>query len=103
MQISFFVLAALLYAVAAFLPARLRGAIGPATIVAWLAHGSALWLDVLTPGTLRVGFAVMLSATLWISVAVYWLENRNFALDSLRALVLPCAAVAVLLPLAFPG
>lgn len=93
----------MLYAVSAFLPSRLRPAIGAGTIVAWLAHGGALLLDVLTPGTLRVGFAVMLSATLWISVALYWLENRNFTLDSLRALVLPCAAVAVLLPLAFPG
>jgi ABC-type uncharacterized transport system permease subunit len=45
----------------------------------------------------------MLSAALWISVAVYWLENRNFSLDGLRVLVLPCAAVAVLLPALFPG
>ncbi len=45
----------------------------------------------------------MLSVTLWVSVAAYWLENRNFALDSLRVLVLPCAAVAVVLPALFPG
>ena len=45
----------------------------------------------------------MLSAALWISVGVYWLENRNFALDSLRVLMLPCAAVAVILPAIFPG
>jgi ABC-type uncharacterized transport system permease subunit len=36
-------------------------------------------------------------------VAAYWLENRNFSLDGLRVLVLPSAAVAVLLPLLFPG
>lgn len=103
MQIYLFFLAALLYAGCAFLPSRLRAAIGAGTIVAWLAHGGALWADVFTPGSLRVGFAVMLSATLWISVAAYWLENRNFTLDSLRALVLPCAAVAVILPVLFPG
>jgi ABC-type uncharacterized transport system permease subunit len=103
MQIYLFFLAALLYAACAFLPSRLRAAIGAGTIVAWLAHGGALWADVFTPGSLRVGFAIMLSATLWISVAVYWLENRNFTLDSLRALVLPCAAVAVVLPVVFPG
>lgn len=45
----------------------------------------------------------MLSATLWVSVAAYWLENRNFSLDGLRVLVLPCAAVAALLPMLFPG
>jgi ABC-type uncharacterized transport system permease subunit len=48
----------------------------------------------LANGTLRVGFAFMLSAALWISVAAYWLENRNFALDGMRRLVMPCAAVA---------
>jgi ABC-type uncharacterized transport system permease subunit len=53
--------------------------------------------------SLRIGFALVLSATLWISVAAYWLENRNFSLDGLRVLVLPSAAVAVLLPLLFPG
>lgn len=103
MQIYFFVFAALLYAVCAFLPARMRVAISAGTVIAWMAHGGALWVDVFTPGMLRVGFAVVLSTTLWVSVAVYWLENRNFALDSLRALVLPVAAVAVLLPVAFPG
>jgi len=56
-----------------------------------------------TPGFLRIGFAIMLSATLWISVAAYWLENRNMALDGLRVLVLPSAAVAVMLPVLFPG
>jgi ABC-type uncharacterized transport system permease subunit len=34
---------------------------------------------------------------------VYWLENRNFSLDGLRVLVLPCAALAVVLPALFPG
>lgn len=60
-------------------------------------------MDVVTPGSLRIGFAIMLSATLWISVAAYWLENRNMALDGLRVLVLPSAAVAVMLPVLFPG
>ncbi|WP_426469904.1 hypothetical protein, partial [Salmonella enterica] len=59
--------------------------------------------DMFAPDALRVGFAVMLSSTLWISVAAYWLENRNFSLDSMRVLVLPVAAVAVVLPSAFPG
>jgi ABC-type uncharacterized transport system permease subunit len=72
-------------------------------LIGWLLHGGALWVDVLGRDSLRMGFAVMLSATLWISVAAYWLENRNFTLDGLRILVLPCAAVSVLLPTIFPG
>ncbi|MBS0307726.1 MAG: cytochrome c biogenesis protein CcsA [Proteobacteria bacterium] len=103
MHISFFILAALLYTVCAGLPSPYRKTITTVTLVGWLLHGMALGTDVLLPASLRLGFAVMLSATLWISVAAYLLENRNFALDGLRILVLPCAAVAVLLPLLFPG
>jgi ABC-type uncharacterized transport system permease subunit len=103
MQNILFYVAALLYAVSAFLPARLRSAVSAATVLGWLLHGSALWVDVIGHGSLRLGFAIVLSATLWISVAAYWLENRNFSLDSLRVLVLPCAAVAVVLPALFPG
>jgi ABC-type uncharacterized transport system permease subunit len=98
-----FVMAALLYAVCAFLPPRYRTAIAAGTVVAWALHGAALWADMLAADTLRIGFAVMLSTTLWISVAVYWLENHNFSLDGLRPLVLPCAAMAVILPALFPG
>jgi ABC-type uncharacterized transport system permease subunit len=103
MQTTFFVMAAVLYAACAFLPSRQRTAISVGTALGWLLHGAALWADVIVPGSVRVGFAVMLSATLWVSVAAYWLENRNFPLDGLRVLVLPCAALAVLLPAIFPG
>jgi ABC-type uncharacterized transport system permease subunit len=103
MQNSLFYLAALIYAICAVLPARYRSAISAGTLLGWLVHGGALWADMVLPGSLRLGFAVVLSATLWISVAAYWLENRNFSLDSLRVLVLPCAAVAVVLPALFPG
>jgi len=104
MQNTLFFLAALIYLATAFLPARMRGAASVGTVLAWLLHGGALWADMLArPDSLRLGFAVVLSATLWISVAAYWLENRNFSLDSLRVLVLPSAAVAVVLPAIFPG
>ena len=98
-----FYLAALLYVVSALLPAKRQALIAIGTIAGWLLHGIALGNDVIGPDFLRLGFAVMLSATLWISVAAYWVENRNFSLDGLRLLVLPSAAVAVLLPLLFPG
>lgn len=104
MQISFFIAAAVLYAICAFLPARQRIVISSGTALAWLLHGAALWSDVIVaPETLRLGFAIMLSAALWVSVAAYWFENRNFALDGLRVMVLPAAVLAVVLPIAFPG
>src|SRR6059058_2573336 len=103
MQIYFLILASLLYVGCAFLPSRLHKVIAAGTLIGWLMHGVALGAEVVLTDSLRLGFAIMLSATLWISVAAYWLENRNFALDGLRVLVLPCAAVAVVLPALFPG
>lgn len=97
------IFAAVLYLLATFTPARLRMPISATVVAGWLVHALALAAAIDAHGALRVGFALMLSVTLWISVAAYWLENRNFALDSLRVLVLPCAAFATLLPMAFPG
>lgn len=103
MQNSLFLAAALLYAVCALLPSRRGALISSVTAVAWVVHGAALGLDVVAPGRLRVGFAIMLSSALWVSVAAYWLENRNFALDGMRRLVMPFACVAATLPVIFPG
>jgi ABC-type uncharacterized transport system permease subunit len=103
MQTSFLILAALLYAACALLPARQARAIAATTALAWLLHGAALFTDVAAPSTLRIGFAMMLSSAMWMSVAVYWLENRNLSLDSLRILVLPSAALVLVLQLIFPG
>lgn len=103
MQTSLFVLAAIMYAGCAFVPASQRVPISLGIAVAWLLHGAALAADMVVPGTMRVGFAVMLSAALWVSVAAYWLESRNLTVDGLRVLVLPSAAIAVLLPMLFPG
>jgi ABC-type uncharacterized transport system permease subunit len=103
MQTLFFVLAAVLYAACAFLPARHARLIAGGTALAWLLHGAALYVDAIVPGALRVGFAIMLSAAMWISVAAYWIENRNLSLDGLRMLVLPVAVLTLILQLIFPG
>ena len=103
MRTYLFILAALLYLICAILPSGRRVPISIGTVIGWLLHGAALLSDMFAADAVRVGFAVMLSATMWVSVAAYWLENRNFALDSLRVLVLPVAAVAVILPSVFPG
>ncbi|MDP5008346.1 MAG: cytochrome c biogenesis protein CcsA [Glaciimonas sp.] len=103
MQTYLFILAALLYLACAFLPSTQRKTIAVLVAVAWLLHGGALWADVIGPAELRVGFSMMLSATLWVSVAAYWLEDRNYTLDGLRVLVLPIAASAVILPALYPG
>lgn len=103
MLISLYLAAALVYAVCAIIPARQGGLISAMTAAAWLMHAAALWLDMFAPGTVRIGFAQMLSAALWLSVAAYWIENRNFALDGLRRLVMPSAAMVAVLPVVFAG
>jgi ABC-type uncharacterized transport system permease subunit len=103
MQTTLFIAAAILYAVCALLPARRGAVVSGVTALAWVLHGAALWPDMLANGSLRVGFAFMLSAALWLSVAAWWIENRNFALDGMRRMVMPCAAVSSLLPPLFPG
>lgn len=95
--------AALLYLVCALLPESRRQPVALGTVLAWVLHGTALASLVIAPDFLRLGFAVMLSAAMWLSVAAYWVENRNLAVEGLRRLVLPAAAVATLLPLVFPG
>lgn len=52
---------------------------------------------------LRFGFALALSSVLWLGVAILWFEGFRIRLDALRVLILPLAAVAVLLPMFFPG
>ena len=103
MQSIFHGLSAALYLFATCLPSRFRSAISAIVVIGWLTHAFALAAEIDARGALHVGFALMLSVTMWVSVAAYWLENRNFALDSLRVLVLPCAAVASALPILFPG
>ncbi|MDB5796742.1 MAG: putative cytochrome c assembly protein [Paucimonas sp.] len=100
---AFVIVAALLYALCAFLPLSQRRLVSVGSLLGWCLHAVALWAEALPGGGLRLGFATVLSATLWISVAAWWLENRNMTLDGLRVLVLPCAAVATVLPALFPG
>ena len=89
--------------VCALLPEQRRRTIVFGTALAWTLHGLALIHAVITPDALRLGFAVMLSAALWMTVAAYWIENLNLSVDGLRRLVLPVAAIVIALPALFPG
>lgn len=103
MQTYLSITAAVLYASCLFLPVKSRWLISLIIVVGWSLHGAVLWLEMSSPVGIRLGFALVLSSALWISVLAYWLENWKLPLDSMRILVLPSAAVLVLLPLFFPG
>lgn len=76
---------------------------GPVLALAIGLHGVLLVHGVYIEGQLRFGFAHALSATLWITVIIVWLETFFSATRGLFLLVLPLAAITTLLPAAYPG
>lgn len=52
---------------------------------------------------LHFGFAAALSVTFWLGVLILWVESLRVRVEALQMVVMPVAAVAVLLPLFFPG
>jgi ABC-type uncharacterized transport system permease subunit len=95
------------YAVAALPSARTERIAGAALIVGWLAHASALALELAGVGRavpgVRFGFAPALSITLWLVLAVYGVESRLVPITRVRRVLAACGVTAVALALAFPG
>lgn len=56
------------------------------------------WSD----GALNIGVGEGLSAVIWLALAIYALSSLRHPLDALQSLILPIAALAVLLPLWLP-
>jgi ABC-type uncharacterized transport system permease subunit len=66
-------------------------------------HTWLLYIDVFSAPTLRFGFGQALSVTLWLAIAIYWVENFFVRLDGLQFFVLALAGVCVVLPGTFTG
>lgn len=81
-----------------------QGRGGSALVLAGaLAHLLSLVLAIVTGEAIRFGFAQALSATCWVGVVMLWLEGLSIRTEALRAVTLPLAGMAALLPLFFPG
>lgn len=65
-------------------------------------HTWTLSQSAFAPDGLHLGFGVAVSAIVWLTVLIYWLGNFVYRLDGLQALVMPLAALAVLLPVLAP-
>jgi len=74
-----------------------------AIAVPFALHTWLLYHELFAGPQLRFGFGQALSVTLWLAVLIYWFESLFIGLESMQALVLPLAAVCVLLPGIFPG
>jgi ABC-type uncharacterized transport system permease subunit len=110
--IVFHLLAALAYAVLAFSlwrplaqggqkvsAGKIRHTCLAATIVL---HGIALYLSILPSQSLHLGWALALSAAIWLGMVVFWLESLVMRLEGLLLLLLPASALATLLAAVFP-
>ena len=76
-------------------------------IVGWVLHLAVLVLDIggwgqSQPGA-RLGFAPVLSMTVWLVVAVYTVESRLVPLPAVRRSLALAGAAAVMVAVPFPG
>jgi ABC-type uncharacterized transport system permease subunit len=65
-------------------------------------HGVLLYQTVFAGDGVRLGIGNAISTIVWLTVAIYWLGNLFYDVEGLQAMVMPVAAVCVLLPAWFP-
>jgi len=68
-----------------------------AVLVPLALHTVLLARSIFASDGLHLGIGNAVSTILWLTVLIYWIGNYFYRLDGLQALVLPAAAVAVLL------
>src|SRR5690606_13473938 len=110
--IVFHAAAALAYAVlAAALWRRLQGAgsvektgrIARACLLgALVLHGAGLQQAMLSGPHLFIGWALALSAAVWLGLVVFWLESLLVRIDGLQLLLVPAATLVCALAALFP-
>lgn len=101
------VMALLLYGLAALPLAPLRRFSAAALLGGWVLHGVLLVIDIAgiglpQPGA-RLGFAPVLSVTVWLVIAVYAVESRFAPLLTVRRGLALAGVLAVGVMAAFPG
>lgn len=99
--------ALLLYVLAALPMALLRRFSAAALLGGWVLHGLLLVIDIAgvglaEPGA-RLGFAPVLSITIWLVIAVYAVESRLVPLPVVRQGLAVAGALAVVVMAVFPG
>ena len=80
-----------------------RGAGGHLVLIPLILHGYLLTQNVFANGGFNLSMTNALSLIIWLTLLVYWLARFFYPIGGLQALVLPLAAVTVLLPELFPS
>ncbi|ETH49669.1 cytochrome c assembly domain protein [Bordetella pertussis H973] len=65
-------------------------------------HGVALQQAMLGTQHLYIGWALALSAAVWLGLVVFWLESLLIRIDGLQLLLLPAAAIVTAIAALFP-
>ena len=79
-----------------------RGAVGHWSLLPIAIHGYLLWGGIFAGGGIDLGVFNALSLIVWLTLLVYWVARFFYPIGGLQALVLPLAAVTLLLPGVFP-
>ncbi len=83
--------------------ATCRGIIGHLTLLPIAMHGLLLWDGIFAVGGINLGVFNALSLIFWLTLLVYWVARFFYPMGGLQALVMPLAAVSLLLPGVFPA
>ena len=73
-----------------------------AIALALLLHGADLYSDMFGEKGMRFSFSIAISLITWLAVLIYLLESFKARMDGLQPMVMPIAAIGVILTLAFP-
>jgi len=80
-----------------------RSGIGHAIGVPLALQAGLLYNNLLVGSSLNLGLVYAISLIIWLTVLVYWVARFFYPLANLLSLVLPLAAIGVLLPAVFPA
>jgi ABC-type uncharacterized transport system permease subunit len=78
-------------------------AIGHLVLLPLALHAYLLYASLFVGGGMNLGLVYVLSLILWLTMLVYWVARFFYPITSLQTLVLPLAALGVLLPALFPS
>jgi len=117
LNVLFYLITALMYAAFAVYYWRTRWVVapqaGPLTagamraehllvLVPLIAHGALLYNSMFGGVGIRLGVGNTISVVIWLTVLIHWCGAWFYNLEGLQSMVMPAAAVCVLLPAVFP-
>jgi len=80
-----------------------HGGIGHLVLIPLALHGYLLGQNIFPDGGFDLGVLNALSLIVWLTLLVYWVARFFYPIGGFQALVLPLAAVTMLLPELFPS